>query len=96
MVRAGAVTAQEAIRYVMSLDIATLVSGIPSQRTLQQNLGVVRDFTPMTAEEMQQLRERVAGVAGDGRFELYKVTAKHEGPIGRAQHGFPPVPVMGD
>ena len=32
---------------------------------------------------------RVAAEAADGRFELYKVSAKHEGPEGRKQHGFP-------
>ncbi len=96
MVKAGAVTAHEALRYAMSLPVATVVSGIPSERTLQQNLEVARGFVPMSGEEMQALRERCTALAGDGRFELYKVTAKHEGPIGRAQHGFPPVPEMRD
>ena len=27
--------------------------------------------------------------AVDGRFELYKTTAKHEANVGRKQHGFP-------
>jgi hypothetical protein len=31
----------------------------------------------------------VAELAADGRYELYKSTAKHEGDIGRKQHGFP-------
>lgn len=91
MVRAGAVTAEEALRYALSLDTASIVSGIDSTAILQQNLNVVRNLPAMSEEERQQLRARVAGVAGDGRFELYKVTALHEGPIGRAQHGFPPV-----
>ncbi len=94
MVRAGAVTAEEALRYVMSLDTATIVSGIDSRAILDQNLRVVRELPRMTEEERAALRARVAGVAGDGRFELYKVTALHEGPIGRAQHGFPPVHKM--
>ncbi len=89
MVKAGAVTAEEALRYAMSLDVATVVSGIESSAILQQNLRVARNFTPMSDDEMQRLRERCAAVAADGRFELYKVSAKHEGPIGRAQHGFP-------
>ncbi|MGH9837628.1 MAG: aldo/keto reductase [Blastocatellia bacterium] len=89
MIKAGAVTAEEALRYAMSLDVATVVSGIDSPAILKQNLKVARNFTAMSADEMQRLRERCAAVAADGRFELYKVTAKHEGPIGRAQHGFP-------
>lgn len=27
--------------------------------------------------------------AADGRFELYKTTAEHDGEVGREQHGFP-------
>lgn len=89
MVKQGAVTAEEALRYALSLPVATVVSGIDSQKVLQQNLKVVRGFAPMSAEEMQRLRDRCAAEAGDGRYELYKTTAKHEGPIGRQQHGFP-------
>ena len=96
MIRSGIVTAHEALRYVMSLPIATLVSGIASPRVLEQNLAVAQGFTPMSDEEMQTLRARCAPLAADGRFELYKVSAKHEGPIGRAQHGFPPQSAMVD
>lgn len=94
MVKAGVVTAEEALRYAMSLPVATLVSGIDSPEVLHQNLKVARNFVPMPADEMQALRTRCAVAAGDGRYELYKVTAKHEGPIGRAQHGFPPYKEM--
>lgn len=96
MVKAGVLTAEEALRYAMSLPVASIISGIDSSGILQQNLKVARNFQPMSAEEMQTLRTRCAAAAGDGRYELYKVSAKHEGPIGRAQHGFPPVEAMKD
>jgi hypothetical protein len=38
---------------------------------------------------MEALRSRVREEAADGRFELYKTSAMHEGPVGREQHGFP-------
>jgi predicted aldo/keto reductase-like oxidoreductase len=90
MVKAGIVSAEDALRYAMSLPVATVVSGIDSSAVLRQNLGVARGFTPMSDDEMRLLRERCASMAGDGRFELFKTTAKFEGPIGREQHGFPP------
>lgn len=90
MVKKKAVTAQDALAYAMSLPVATTVSGIDSMRVLKQNLGVARGFTPLNAGEMQAIRSRVADVAADGRFELYKTTAKHEANVGRKQHGFPP------
>ncbi len=33
--------------------------------------------------------KRIADEARDGRYELYKTTAQHDGPEGRRQHGFP-------
>lgn len=89
MLKQKAVTPAEALRYAMSLPVATTISGIDSRRVLKQNLDIARGFKPMSAAEMDSLRLRVAAEAADGRFELYKVTAKHEGPQGRKQHGFP-------
>ncbi len=73
----------------MSLPVATTISGIDSMRVLRQNLKIARSFTPMTRTEMAAYRRRCADGAGDGRFELYKVTAQHDGPEGRSQHGIP-------
>lgn len=73
----------------MSLPVAVTVSGIDSMRVLRQNLAIARGFKPLGVREMAKLRARVAEDASDGRFELYKTTAKHEGPEGRKQHGFP-------
>ncbi|HNK14068.1 MAG TPA: aldo/keto reductase [Nitrospira sp.] len=86
-IKQGVVTPQEAIRYVLSLPIASLVSGIDSAQILKQNLEIVRRFTPMTVAEMEGLRARVAMYAMDGRFELFKSTNRYDGRIGREQHG---------
>ena len=88
-VKTKVITAEAGLRYAMSLPVATTISGIDSMKVLRQNLAVARGFRPMTARQMAALRKRVAGPASDGRYELYKTTAMHEGPIGRRQHGFP-------
>jgi predicted aldo/keto reductase-like oxidoreductase len=88
-IRKRAVTVQDALRYAMSLPVATTVSGIDSLRVLRQNLRVARGFEPMTGEEMRAHRERLAEAASDGRFELYKTTAMFDGDEGRKAHGFP-------
>lgn len=89
MLKKKVVTPDEALRYAMSLRVASTISGIDSRRVLKQNLEIARNFKPMSPAEMDTLRLRVAAEAADGRFELYKVSAKHEGPEGRKQHGFP-------
>lgn len=85
----GVVTAQEALRYAMSLPVATTISGIDSLQVLHQNLDVARGFRPMSAGEMEMLRKRVADDAADGHLELYKSTKKYDADVGRQQHGYP-------
>src|ERR1700722_12750350 len=85
----GVATVEEALRYAMSLPVAVTVSGIDSLAVLRQNLAVATRFVPMTAREMQGLRDRCAPAAGDGHLELYKSTVKYDADIGREQHGYP-------
>src|SRR2546425_447418 len=89
MVKKRAVTAEDALRYAMSLPVVTTVSGIDSMRVLRQNVHIATGFKRMSPREMEALRRRVRDAADDGRFELYKTTAQHEGPVGREQHGYP-------
>jgi aryl-alcohol dehydrogenase-like predicted oxidoreductase len=85
----GAITAEEGLRYAMSLPVAVTISGIESLEILRQNLALARGFRPMTADEMNALRKRCAPAAADGHLELYKSTKKYDGNEGREQHGFP-------
>jgi aryl-alcohol dehydrogenase-like predicted oxidoreductase len=88
-VKKKAVRAADALRYAMSLPVVTTISGIDSMRVLRQNLRIARGFEPMTARQMEAHRRKLAAAAADGRFELYKTTAAHDGDEGRRQHGYP-------
>lgn len=88
-IKQGLLTAEEMLRYAMSLPVATTISGMESLDVLHQNLRVARGFQPMTQDEMQELRVRCAPVAADGRFEPYKVSLKFDNPVTRYPHGFP-------
>jgi len=80
---------EEALRYAMSLPVCTTVSGIDSLRVLRQNLKIAQGFSPMSARERAAYERSLTSLALDGRFELYKSSAEHEGEVGRKQHGFP-------
>jgi aryl-alcohol dehydrogenase-like predicted oxidoreductase len=86
----GVVRAEEALRYAMSLPVATTICGIDSLDVLRQNVGIARGFKPMSPQEMQALRERCRPSSGDGHLELFKTTKKYDGRVGREQHGYPP------
>jgi aryl-alcohol dehydrogenase-like predicted oxidoreductase len=88
-VKKRAVAVDAALRYAMSLPVATTVSGIDSLRILRQNLRIARGFKPMSERQLEEHRKRLAPVAADGRFELYKTTAIFDGDEGRKAHGYP-------
>jgi aryl-alcohol dehydrogenase-like predicted oxidoreductase len=85
----GIVTAEELLRYAMSLPVSTTISGMDSIDVLRQNIRVARSFRPMTEHEMNALRVRCAPTAADGRYEPYKVSLRYDNPITRLPHGFP-------
>lgn len=88
-IKKGALTAEEGLRYAMSLPVTTTITGIDKPEVLRQNLRIAQNFQPMPAAEMQALRDRVKEYAGDGRFELYKVSLKFDNPEARMSHEFP-------
>jgi uncharacterized protein len=81
----GKVTPEEALRYVLSLPVATVVSGMESPEILRQNVGIAQDFEPMSPEEMDALRARLRPLAADGSYELYKSSKRFDGGEGQRQ-----------
>jgi len=84
----GGATAQECIRYALSLPVASLVVGINSMEDLRQDIEIARHFKPMLEAEKMALLTRVRDEAGDGRHELFKSTQQFDGPHHRRQHNF--------
>jgi uncharacterized protein len=88
-IKHGVIAVEEALRYAMSLPVATTITGIDSLEVLQQNLQIAQNFTPMTEAEMNELRNRCKPDSADGRYELYKLSLKFDNPESRIAHGFP-------
>jgi aryl-alcohol dehydrogenase-like predicted oxidoreductase len=88
-IKHGVITVEEALRYAMSLPVATTITGIDSVEVLQQNLRIAQNFKPMNEAEMSELRDRCKPDAADGRYELYKLSLKFDNPESRLAHGFP-------
>jgi uncharacterized protein len=88
-IKHGVIAVEEALRYAMSLPVATTITGIDSLEVLQQNLQIAQNFTPMTEAEMNELRNRCKPDSADGRYEVYKLSLKFDNPESRIAHGFP-------
>src|SRR5437879_3258451 len=87
----GVVRAEEALRYAMSLPVATTICGIDSLDVLHQNGEIARGFKPTSPQETQGARETCGPGSGDGHLELFKTTKKYDGSVGREQHGYPTI-----
>ena len=68
--------------------MSTVICGMENGAILRKNLKLAQNFKPFHAGEMDALRQKARGVAGDGRFERYKTTQEFDGLPGRVAHGY--------
>jgi aryl-alcohol dehydrogenase-like predicted oxidoreductase len=84
----GGVTPAEALRYAMSLPVATVVSGIDSMDILNQNLDIARTFTPLSDAERADILRRSEPFAMQGEFERFKTNRDFDANEGRVAHNY--------
>jgi uncharacterized protein len=65
-------TYQECMRFTLSQDVDTLVSGITTVDQLEQNVATLKAFTKMTPAEQKQLLTRTRGGPTGSKVENYK------------------------
>ncbi|MBN1816062.1 MAG: aldo/keto reductase [Sedimentisphaerales bacterium] len=87
VLRANVVTPQEALNYVWSLPVSTLVSGMESEARLEANIRTTQAFTPLSEVQKAELLAKSRDAALTGKFEPFKTAPNFDGPIGRALHG---------
>lgn len=63
---------EECIRFTLSQDVDTLVSGAETVEQLEQNIGVVKSMTPMSAAEVRTLLSRTGRGPVGSKIERYK------------------------
>jgi predicted aldo/keto reductase-like oxidoreductase len=68
----GIAKAEDAHRFVMTLPVSTVCSGMDSLEVLHKNLKTAREFKPMTEDEMTILLSGVIKYSMNGKYEGYK------------------------
>jgi predicted aldo/keto reductase-like oxidoreductase len=79
VLKSGAVTPVEGLRYAMSIPPDVTVTGIDSMRILDQDLNIAKGFRPLTQSEKLALLEKTTQAARNGQYELYKTTHRFDG-----------------
>ncbi|HSR12749.1 MAG TPA: aldo/keto reductase [Thermodesulfobacteriota bacterium] len=78
ILKSGAVTAEECLRYAMDLPLSVIIVGCDTPACLEQAIGAARDFRPFSADEKEALLARTAEAGKDGRFEPFKTTSEFD------------------
>jgi uncharacterized protein len=65
------ITVKEAIHFVWSLPVSTLITGAETLDQLREKIGLARSFQMMSPEEREKIIQKVADLAGN-RVEYYK------------------------
>ena len=73
------VSAEECLRYALSLPTSVVITGIDSREVLAQDLKLAQNFVPLSATEREQLLARTKPAAGEGKHELFKTAQKYDG-----------------
>jgi predicted aldo/keto reductase-like oxidoreductase len=77
------ITPIECLHYAMNLPTSVVITGIDSDRILDQAFEAVKTFKPMTGDEVAALVAKTKPFATEGKFEFFKTsshfdsTAKH-------------------
>ena len=87
VLRAKVATPKQALDYIWSQAVSTIVSGMDSEQLLKANVGFAQAFTPMGQMEQAELLDKTKDIALTGKFEPFKTPPNFDGPIGRKLHG---------
>jgi aryl-alcohol dehydrogenase-like predicted oxidoreductase len=75
----GIASADEALRYAMSLPTSVVVTGCDSLERVAQAVRLASGFTPLSEQAVGALLARTAPRAEGGASELYKTTTQYDG-----------------
>jgi len=87
VLRTNVTAPEEALSYVWSQPVSTVVSGMDSTELLETNVALARDFRRMSSNEQATLLERTKEAGLTGKFEPFKTAPNFDGPVGRRLHG---------
>jgi predicted aldo/keto reductase-like oxidoreductase len=72
------VTPTECLRYALSQPTSVVIHGMDKMEYLEHSLEVVKNFKPMSPEQISALAGKAKQAAMSGKYELFKTTARFD------------------
>ena len=75
VLEAGVASPTECLQYALSQPTSVVIHGMEKMEYLEHSLEVVKNFKPMSAEQISALGARAKQAAMTGKYELFKTTS---------------------
>jgi predicted aldo/keto reductase-like oxidoreductase len=75
ILKSRTVTAVDCLHYALNLPTCVVITGCDSMKVLEQALGVVRAFKPLTPAQKKALLAKTKSAASHGEFEPFKTSS---------------------
>jgi predicted aldo/keto reductase-like oxidoreductase len=79
IIRTNTVTAIDCLHYAMNLPTSVVITGIDSERILDQALQAVKTFQPFSEKDLAALLAKTKGLGEGGAQEVFKTTTMYDG-----------------
>jgi len=74
ILKSQTVSPTECLHYAMNLPTSVVITGIDSEKVLDQALAAVKTFKPMGKEEVAAILNKTREAAAKGQFEPFKTS----------------------
>jgi predicted aldo/keto reductase-like oxidoreductase len=81
LLKSRIVTPVECLHYSLSLPVSVVITGIDSEKILDQAFEAARTFRPLTPVQVNALLARTAPAANEGEFELFKTSTHFDSTV---------------
>ena len=81
ILKSKVVTPIECLQYALSLPTSVVITGIDSQRILDQAFEVAENFTPLTSTQISALLHKTVKAAERGEYELFKTSTHFDSTV---------------
>ena len=75
ILESGVATPTECLQYALSQPVSVVIHGMEKPEYLEHALDLIRNFKPLSEQQIAALGERAKQAAGSGKYELFKTTS---------------------
>jgi predicted aldo/keto reductase-like oxidoreductase len=78
ILKSNSATPTECLHFALTMPTSTVISGMEKEEVLKKNLEAVKNFKPMSADEIAAVLAKTQSHASAGKFEGFKTTSRYD------------------